>query len=68
MGTFINYATLLGGREDQRFVTKPFKSIGICRVLSYEGRGAVQNLGKSRYVLYGRPLIRYYTADFFENA
>jgi hypothetical protein len=40
----------------QKFVAKPFKNIGICTVLSYEGGGG-QNLEKSSYLLYGRPLI-----------
>ncbi len=41
--------THLGGRGGgQRFVTKPFKSIGICTDLRYEEGGGGQNLGKLR--------------------
>jgi hypothetical protein len=42
-----------------------FENIGICRVLRYKGGEGVKNLGKSRYVLYGRPLIPIFQGKSF---
>jgi hypothetical protein len=32
------------GQGGQRFVTQPFKTIGICRVLRYEEEGGVSKI------------------------
>jgi hypothetical protein len=45
----------LAGWGSRRIITNPFKNIGICRVLRYDWGEEGQNLGKSRYILCGRP-------------